>query len=391
MPTLIPRPGHAGRVAALLRQFPVVAVLGARQVGKTTLARQLVGRGRGRPASIFDLEDAADLDRLRDPFLALGQERGLVVIDEVQRLPRLFEALRVLVDEPPRTRRFLLLGSASPALLRQSSETLAGRIAYHELGGLEVSEVGAGSLPRLWLRGGFPRSFLAGSDGASALWREEFIRTFLERDVPQLGLRIPAPALRRFWTMIGHYHAQTWNASELSRAFGVAHTTVQRYLEVLTETYVVRQLPPWHENLAKRQVRAPKVFLRDSGLLHSLLGIRTARELERHPKVGASWEGFALDAVVDRLGARAGEAYFWATYAGAELDLLVVRGGTRLGFEFKRASTPRVTPSMRTAMRDLGLQRLDVVHAGPRSYPLGDGTRAVAFVRLMEDLKPLRG
>ncbi|MEK7667228.1 MAG: ATP-binding protein [Gemmatimonadota bacterium] len=391
MPALIPRPRHLARVTALLRQFPVVAVLGARQVGKTTLARQLVARGRGDRAAVFDLEDAGDLARLQDPLLALRHQRGLVVIDEVQRLPRLFEALRVLVDEPPRSRRFLLLGSASPELLRQSSETLAGRIAYHELGGLEVAEVGAARLERLWHRGGFPRAYLARSDAASALWREEFIRTFLERDVPQLGLRIPAPALRRFWTMIAHYHAQTWNASELARAFGVAHTTVQRYLDVLTETYLVRQLAPWHENLAKRQVRAPKVYLRDSGVLHALLGMRTSRELESHPKVGASWEGFALNAVLDRLGVRMGEAYFWATYAGAELDLLVVRGRIRLGFEFKRTTAPRVTPSMRTALRDLRLQRLDVVHGGRHSYLLGERIRAVAFERLMEDVVPLRG
>jgi len=389
MPPLVARRRHVARVTALLRQFPVVAVLGARQVGKTTLARQVVARSRG-PTTTFDLESAADLARLADPLLALRRERGLVVLDEVQRLPDLFRTLRVLVDAPGPPRRFLLLGSAAPDLLRQSSETLAGRIAYHELEGLQLDEVGAARRERLWLRGGFPRAYLARTEAESVRWREEFIRTFLERDLPVLGLRIPAPALRRFWTMIAHYHAQIWNASELGRAFGVAHTTVQRYLDVLTETYMVRQLPPWHENLSKRQVRAPKVYLRDSGLLHVLLGPRDARALESHPKVGASWEGFALHAVIERLGARPGEIYFWATHGGAELDLLVVRGSVRLGFEFKRTAAPRVTPSMQVAFRDLRLRRLVVIHGGTEAFDLARGIRAVPLGRVVRDLTPLR-
>ncbi|HEX9729828.1 MAG TPA: ATP-binding protein [Gemmatimonadales bacterium] len=389
MPTFVDRPRDVGRITTLLRQFPVVAVLGARQVGKTTLARQVVARRRGG-ATVFDLENAADLARLADPLLALRRERGLVVIDEVHHLADLFRTLRVLADEPGTRRRFLVLGSASPELLRQGAETLAGRIAYHELHGFRLDEVGLGQLPRRWLRGGFPRAFLAPSEAASRGWREAFIRTFLERDIPQFGLRIPAPALRRFWSMMAHYHAQTWNSSELARAFGVAHTTVQRYLDVLTETFMVRQLPPWHENLSKRQVRAPKVYLRDTGLLHTLLGLASRPELEGHPKVGASWEGLALDVVLDHLGAGPGEAYFWATHAGAELDLLVVRGRTRLGFEFKRTTAPRATPSMRSALADLRLRRLDVIHAGTETFPMGERIRAVPLTRVGEDIAPLR-
>ena len=388
MPKTLARAQDLARVTALLRQFPVVGVLGARQVGKTTLARQVVANRRG-PSTFFDLESAADRARLGDPMLALRDLRGLIVIDEVHQAPDLFRTLRVLADEPAVRRRFLVLGSASPELLRQGAETLAGRIAYHELHGFRLDEVGVAQLSRRWTRGGFPRSFLARGEVASAEWREQFIRTFLERDIPQFGLRIPAPALRRFWTMIAHYHAQTWNSSELARAFGVAHTTVQRYLDVLTETFMVRQLPPWHENLSKRQVRAPKVYLRDTGLLHTLLGVRSVRDLEDHPKVGASWEGFALDVVLDHLGARFGEAYFWGTHAGAELDLLIVRGRTRVGFEFKRTSSPTVTPSMRSALADLRLQRLYVVHGGMATFPLAEQILAVPLTRIAQDVPQL--
>jgi predicted AAA+ superfamily ATPase len=292
----------------------------------------------------------------------------------------------VLVDAPGAGRRFLVLGSASPDLLRQTSETLAGRIAYHELAGFAVSEVGAARASTLWRRGGFPRSFLAGSDLASMQWRRQFIRTFLEREIPNLGLRLPAATLRRFWMMLAHYHAQVWNASELARAFAVAHTTVRHYLDVLTATFMVRQLQPWHENIGKRQVRAPKVYVRDSGLLHALLGLATQRQIESHPKVGASWEGFALDVVTSQLRAEPEECYFWATHSGAELDLLVMRGRQRLGFEFKRTTTPAVTRSMRVAVDDLRLTRLFVVHAGTRSFPLAPGIQALALSRVLEDL-----
>jgi len=385
---VIDRAGHRRRVDTLLRQFPVVAILGARQVGKTTLARSVVARHpRVTP---FDLENAEDLALLQDPLLALRPLRGLIVVDEVQKRPELFATLRVLVDEPRASRRFLVLGSASPDLLRQASESLAGRIAYHELGGFSLEEVGDSRWERLWRRGGFPRSFLARSEAASHRWRRELIRTYLERDIPALGLRLPAPTVRRFWMMVAHYHGQVWNASELARSFGVAHTTVQRYLDLLTETFMVRQLPSWHENVGKRQVKAPKVFVRDSGILHTLLGLRNAREIDTHPKVGASWEGFALDAVVARLRAEPEECFFWATHSGAELDLLVVRGGERVGFEFKRTTTPAATRSMHVAMDTLRLRNLWVVHAGERGFDLGPHMRATPLARLLQELSPLR-
>lgn len=376
------------RVERLLRHFPVVALLGPRQVGKTTLAMAVAERRRGA-VHRFDLENSVDVARLSDPMLALEPLRGLVVLDEVQRRPELFPALRVLADRPKRPARFLVLGSASPELLRQSSESLAGRVAHHELGPLTGGEVGAEKLDRLWRRGGFPRSFLAPSEAVSVSWRQEFVRTFLERDVPQLGLRLPPATLERFWAMLAHYHAQTWNGSELGRAFGVSDTTVRHYLDVLEGTFVVKLLRPWFENVSKRQVKAPKVYLADTGLLHTLLGISSAAELERHPKVGASWEGCAMAEVVARLGARPEECFFWATHQGAELDLLIVRGGKKLGFEFKRTSSPSLTPSMRAALDTLGLSSLDVVHAGKTTFPLAPRVRAVSWRCLGEDLSAL--
>ncbi len=386
---MIDRAWHRERVETLLRQFPVVAILGARQVGKTTLARSLLARRRGLVAS-FDLESPEDLALLHDPLLALRPLRGLIVIDEVQKRPDLFTTLRVLVDEPRAARRFLVLGSASPDLLRPASESLAGRIAYHELGGFSVEEVGESRWERLWRRGGFPRSFLAPSEAASHRWRRELIRTYLERDIPALGFRLPAPTVRRFWMMVAHYHGQVWNASELARSFGVAHTTVQRYLDLLSETFMVRQLPSWHENVGKRQIKSPKVFVRDSGILHALLGLRNAREIDTHPKVGASWEGFALETVVACLRAEPEECFFWATHSGAELDLLVVRGGERVGFEFKRTTMPAATRSMHVAMNDLRLGKLWVVHAGERAFDLGPHMRATPLARVLEEIRPLR-
>jgi hypothetical protein len=384
----IDRPWHRHRVRQLLARSPVVAILGARQVGKTTLAADLL---RSWPAAgvSFDLEDPAELARLADPALTLRPRRGLVVLDEVQRLPGLFPVLRVLADRPRKPARFLVLGSATPDLLRQSSESLAGRIAFHELGGFSPQEVGVARLDRLWLRGGFPRSFLARSNHESIDWRLDFIRTFLERDLPQLGVSIPSASLRRFWAMLAHYHGQIWNASEFARSFGVSDMTIRRYLDVLAATFVVRVLPPWHQNLAKRQVKSPKVYLADTGLLHALLGIRTREDLEQHPKLGGSWEGFVIAAIMDRLRARWGECFFWATHAGAELDLLVVRGRTRIGFEIKRTVAPTVTASMRTALADLRLARIDVIHAGDNTYALAPRIRAVALSRLMDDLAPL--
>ena len=384
----LPRLRHETQLRALLRTSPVVAILGARQVGKTTLARQIASSWPGG-ATFFDLEDPADLARLHDPMLALSPRRGLVVLDEVQRRPDLFPALRVLADRPRRPARFLVLGSASPEMLRQSSESLAGRIAFHDLSGFSLEEVGATRRERLWLRGGFPLSYLARSEDRSRSWRRDFVRTFLERDLPQLGVQIPAATLERFWAMLAHYHGQVWSSSEFARSFGVSDVTVRRYLDLLTATFVMRQLRPWSENVGKRQVRSPKVYLADSGLLHSLLGIQSMVDLERHPKVGASWEGFAIGSVVERLRARWDECYFWATHAGAEIDLLVVRGRTRLGFEIKRTTAPSVTRSMHVALGDLKLKRLDVIHAGAHTFPLAPRIRAVSFGRLLEDLDPL--
>jgi predicted AAA+ superfamily ATPase len=386
---MIRRVQEEDAVLRLLRQFPVVAILGARQVGKSTLARQVVGKSAG-PVTYFDLEDPDDRARLREPMLALRSLRGLIVLDEVQHQPDLFPILRVLADRQRRPARFLVLGSASPDLLQQSSESLAGRIAYHELDGFGLDEVGVEHYSRLWLRGGFPLSYLARTAAESQRWRRHFIRTFLERDLPQLGITIGATTLRRFWTMIAHYHAQVWNASEFGRSFGVADTTVRHYLDILTSALVVRQLAPWHENLSKRQVKAPKVFVRDCGLLHSLLNLSAQADLDAHPKVGASWEGFAIEQVIRRLGAQPNECHFWATHAGAELDLLVVRGRKRLGFEIKRTTAPSVTPSMRIAFEDLRLTSLDVIHAGEHTFPLGSKLRAVAMGRLLKDVSPIR-
>ncbi|MDO8836319.1 MAG: ATP-binding protein [Vicinamibacterales bacterium] len=384
---MIPRDRHLSTVARLLSRNPVVALLGARQVGKTTLARQIAAAVPA--ATFFDLERGADVAQLADPELALGRLTGLVVIDEVQRRPDLFPALRVLADRPRRPARFLVLGSAAPSLLRQGAESLAGRIAFHELPGLSLDEVGAGALDRVWLRGGFPRAFTARSLAESAAWRREFVRTFLQRDVPQLGIGIPAPTLERFWAMLAHYHGQIWNASELARAFGVSHHAIGRYLDVLAATFMLRVLRPWFENLGKRQVKSPKVYIRDSGLLHTLLDVGSLRDLERHPKVGASWEGFVLETIVERLGARPEQCYFWATHTGAELDLLVVDGPRRFGFEIKRTTTPGITPSMRSACADLNLTKLVVVHAGTDSFPLSRAVGAVSAGRLLDDLAPL--
>lgn len=387
---MIERREELQQLAGLLKRHRVVAIVGARQVGKTTLALEYARRSR-RPYTHFDLENAADLARLTDPLLALEPVAGLVLIDEVQRAPKLFETLRVLVDWPRPLRRFLLLGSASPDLLKQSSETLAGRIVYHELRGFSLGEVGAAEHRKLWLRGGFPRSYLARTLSGSYEWREAFVRTFLERDLPAFGITIGATALRRFWTMLAHYHGQIWNASEFGRSFGVADTTVRRYLDLLTSAFVVRQLRPWHENISKRQVKSPKVYVRDSGLLHTLLNVRSQDDLESHPKVGASWEGFVVEELISRLRAGPTECYFWATHAGAELDLLVVRGRQRLGFEIKRTTTPQLTPSMRSALTDLGLRRLDIIHAGSETFAMAKNVRAVSITRLLDDIAPLTG
>ena len=384
--TVIPRKEHVREILRRLRSFSVVAILGPRQIGKTTLARQVAGEHPGR-THWLDLESPADLNRLmEDPGLVLDELRGLVVIDELQRRPDLFPILRVLSDRRPRPARFLVLGSASPDLIRQSSESLAGRIHYYTLGGLNLDEIGYERLSRRWLRGGFPEAWLARSNPAAFLWLEGFVRTFLERDLPELGVRVPGPAMRRFWTMLAHWHGQVWNSSEFARSFGVADTTVRRYLDLLTGALVVRQLQPWHANVSKRQVKAPKVYLRDAGVLHSLLGIGSLQSLNSHPKSGASWEGFLLEAIVDRLRLPDEGIHFWATHTGAELDLPITRGSRRIGIELKRTTAPKVTRSIRSSLADLDLSEVVVVHAGRESYRLAGKVRAVAASRLDRDL-----
>lgn len=362
---MLERASEKQALLSLLKEFPVTAILGARQVGKSTLARSM------DYAHFFDLENPRDLARLDQPQLTLERLSDLVVIDEIQRKTDLFPLLRYLVDYRPEI-RFLILGSASRELIRQSSESLAGRIAYMELAGFRLEDVGEGAaiLRRLWLRGGFPRSFLASSDESSLVWRGQFTQTYLERDVPQLGIRVPASTLGRFWTMLAHYHGQLLNYQELSRSFGVSDATVRHYLEILEGTFMVRLLRPWFGNLGKRLVRAPKLFIRDSGIFHSLLGISDMASLESHPKLGASWEGFALETVIRRFGIRS--PCFFRTHTGAELDLVWEEGGKRYGIEFKYADAPRLTPSMRNAMADLSLERLFVVYPGPDAWPLAD-------------------
>ena len=382
---MIAREDHLTRVRLLLGEFPVVALLGARQVGKTTLARQLAEVHRD-PVSWFDLEDPADLARLEDPGLELRPLQGLVVLDEIHRLPGVFELLRVLVDRPGPPARFLVLGSASPELLRQTSESLAGRVAFHELDGFSLTEVD--DLQNLWLRGGFPRSYLAQSEAASRRWRDAFVRTLLSRDLPGLGNTIPSPTLSRFWTMLAHWHGQIWNGAEFGRAFGVAHTTVRRYLDLLTSVFVVRQLQPWFENISKRQVRSPKVYIADSGILHALLGLTSRTDVVSHPKVGASWEGFVIQQIAHLMGAPPDRCFHWSTHAGAELDLLVIDGARRRGFEIKRSEAPRLTRSMRSAMETLNLGRLDVIHAGTSRYRLTSRIEAVPAAGLAEMLLP---
>jgi predicted AAA+ superfamily ATPase len=382
------REQELSELAGLIKRHRVVGIIGARQVGKTTLAEAYM-RTVSEPCHWFDLENPEDEARLREPMLALKKLSGLVVIDEVQRHPDLFPILRVLADRKPNPARFLILGSASPELLRQGAESLAGRIFYHELGGFSLGEVGAENADRLWIRGGLPLSFLAETEQGSFETRTGYIRTFIEKDLPQLGINVAAATMRRFWTMLAHYHGQTWNSSELARSFGVADTTVRNYLDQLTSALVVRQLQPWHANISKRQVKSPKVYIADSGIFHALLNLPEGADVESHPKCGASWEGFVMNQLIRHLGARPEECHFWATHAGAELDLLIVRGRRRLGFEIKRTAAPTVTPSMRHALTDLQLGKLEVIHAGEHTFPLTGQIRAVALADILKQVDPL--
>ena len=377
---MITRDGASARLRRALARSRAVALIGPRQCGKTTLARTLLPAGS---PNYFDLEDPVSLARLDEPLTELGGLRGLIVIDEVQRRPDLFPILRVLVDRRPARARFLILGSASPALLRQSSESLAGRLEIVELGGLTLRDVRARALDQLWLRGGVPRSYLARTLRDSSVWRRELMRTVVERDVPQLGAVLPAQALQRFWAMLAHVHGNTWNAADPARSLGVSEPTVRRYLDLLTGLLLVRQLPPWHQNLSKRQVRSPKVYVRDSGLLHQLLGIGSERELRAHPRLGASWEGFVLEEVIAAVEPE--EAYFWATHAGAELDLLLLNDGRRLGVEIKRADAPALTASMRIALKDLRLDRLVVVYPGAHGYRLAERVEVLPLAVLADE------
>ena len=381
---MIPRPRHEEAIRSLLRQFPVVGLIGARQVGKTTLAGRLAA-GEPGPVTTFDLEDPTDVARLADPKLALEPLRGLVVIDEVQHSEGLFRLLRVLVDRPSNPARFLVLGSASPGLLRQSSESLAGRIAYHELLPFGADETGDDSVDRLWVRGGFPRSYLADREEDSVAWRTAFVRTFLARDLAELGITVSATTMRRFWTMIAHGHANRWNAAELARSMGMSAPTVNSYLDGLVDALVVRRLTPWFENIRKRQFKAPKIYLADTGLLHALLGIRTAATLLGHPKCGASWEGFAMGEVVRILSVDREDCYYWATHNGAEIDLLAFRDGRRIGVEIKRTSSPRMTRSIHIALADLKLDRAFVIFPGDARFRLHERVEAVGLVRALRD------
>lgn len=374
---MIVRHQELGQVRRALKRSRVVVLIGPRQCGKTTLARQIVPLDS---PNYFDLEDPTSLARLAEPMTSLSTLRGVVVIDEVQRRPDLFPVLRVLADRKPLRARFLILGSASPALLRQSSESLAGRAETIPLSGFSLAEVGAKRQNRHWLRGGFPRAFLARSNVDSLAWRRQFIQTFVERDLPQLGINIPAQAMLRFWTMVAHYHGNIWSAAGPARSLGVSEPTVRRYLDALTGLFMVRQLQPWHENLGKRQVKSPKIYVRDSGLLHQLLGIRTDKELLSHPKCGASWEGYAVEEALKHF--QPDEAYFWATHQGAELDLLLFKDGRRLGVEIKRMDAPTLTPSMRIAFDNLRLDRLVILYPGGTRYALAKRVEVLPLATL---------
>ncbi|NDC38467.1 MAG: ATP-binding protein [Proteobacteria bacterium] len=365
-------------ISQAFRVSPVVALLGPRQSGKTTLARTFSGADIP-DANYFDLEEPQSLQRLSNPMLALEELSGLVVIDEIQRAPDLFQILRVLVDRRKTIAQFLILGSASRDLIRQSSESLAGRITYIEVPPFSLPEVGSQEIGKLHLWGGFPPSFLAGDDALSAQWRESYIRTFLERDIPALGIRIPAQQLRRFWTMLAHYHAQILNQSEIGASFGVAHTTVSNYVDILTGTFMVRRLNPWFENISKRQVKRPRIYFRDSGILHRLIGINSKDALLTHPKLGSSWEGFALEQVIRTLDLSDDEIFFWQVHEQIDLDLLVIRDGKRVGFEFKFQDAPRLTKSMTEAEKHLGLESLTVIYPGKTEIKLTPTIKAIGL------------
>jgi len=369
---MIQRAAFLSKINEAFALYPIVAILGPRQCGKTTLARTYIANGK--PENYFDLEDQTDLARLSDPKLALSALSGMITIDEIQRIPELFPTLRVLVDQVKCSQQFLILGSASRQLIRQSSESLAGRIGYLELTPFTYPE--ARDLNRLWLRGGFPRSYLANSDAASNTWRKDYIRTFLEQELPNLGIRIAAQNLTRFWMMLAHYHGNILNSSEIGGSLGIGSKTVRHYIDILIDCLMLRQLKPWFANISKRQVKSPKIYIRDSGILHILMAIQDQSELLTHPKLGASWEGLALEEVIRTHQADPNECYFWATHSNAELDLLLNKDNKRLGFEFKYTGTPKLTKSMRIAMNDLALDQLTVIYPGEHDFPLAENVMA---------------
>jgi predicted AAA+ superfamily ATPase len=362
---MIKRPEYINKLSKAIKRSPVTALLGPRQCGKTTLVRQF---SSNKNAAYFDLESQQDLNRLQNPELVLGSMDKLVIIDEIQVLPELFKVLRVVVDHPDNKARFIILGSASPHIIKNVSETLAGRIEFIELNCFNLGEVGSEQMQRLWIQGGFPLAFLAEPGTDSIAWREGFIRTFLERDIPQLGISIPSPAMRRFWTMLANYHGRIWNASQLARSMGLSDKTVRSYLDILTGTYMVRQLQPWYENIKKRQVKAPKIYLRDSGLLHNLLNLPDMHALSSHPGIGPSWEGFCIEQILHTINPS--QAYFWSTHSGAEIDLFFIRKGKRFGVEIKFSEAPKVSKSLFTAIDDLGLEHVWIVYPGKEHYPV---------------------
>jgi predicted AAA+ superfamily ATPase len=347
----------------LLDIFPVVAILGVRQCGKTTIAKEF-------PYNyFFDLENPRDLARLDNPQLALEDLEGLIVIDEIQRKPNLFPLIRYLVDNKPK-QKYIILGSASKDLIKQSSESLAGRIGYYQLGGFRLSDVGTENLNQLWLRGTLPRSYLAGNEEESLIWRENYITTYLERDLPQLGIRIPAGTLRRFWTMLAHYHGQILNYSELGRSFGISDMTVRKYVDILEGTFMLRTLQPWYENIGKRVVKKPKIYIRDPGIIHSLMSIETLDQLLSFNKLGASWEGFALEYVCKSINKKDEDFYFWATHSGSEIDLFWQHAGKKWCVEFKYNDAPQLTKSMKIVSDDLCPTHIWVVYPGKEKYKI---------------------
>jgi hypothetical protein len=381
---MVKRKALIGTIKASLKRSRIVALIGPRQCGKTTAAREFLGTDS---PNYFDLEDPVSLARLEQPMTGLQDLKGLVVIDEIQRKPELFPTLRVLADRKALPCRFLILGSASPALIKHSSESLAGRIETIEMTGFSLGELGSKPPQRHWLRGGFPLSYLARSESDSFAWRRNFIRTFIERDLPLLGITLPSTAMLRFWTMLAHYHGQIWNAAEPARSLGISESSVRRYLDMLTDMYIIRQLQPFHANLKKRQVKAPKIYFRDTGLMHQLLGARTINELAGNPKCGASWEGYTIEEIIKAV--EPDEAYYWATHAGAELDLLIVKDGAYFGVECKRSDAPAMTPSIRIALEDLKLEQIAVVYPGTKRYSLSKNVHAVPFEAVAAGLQGL--